>query len=351
MNESYTKEQIKGTVYVQEQLYAASVEHMGVSLVKDKDGAYHAEMKNPLVGLTAEQAAPFEGHDPLTEGEIADIRGMQRAKYPDDYMKFERTEITLTDTQTQHLEAIKNDYQAYSHTSEIFRKQAQADNDSYNKYAEEIALLAKASDQGYLNSLSTEERDAICAEYTRYVIDHKNGVIGYTDEELSKLTEVGREKACAESQKWTNEVMTDVSAKYPDMSLDNLAYPRSQYYECPFENFNAPDYTVAKNDTKSTVKSDSKDKAQTTESPFRRIAETAAAVFTAAKNYLKETKPGKYVVEKYNELFNKDKEVESTQLASTDKPADKSTQASTYRDTGEDIVDYGNSDTEAQYQS
>ena len=348
---AYTSDEINGSQELRDDLYVAAMERMGVALEKGTDNEYHVVMRDPLVGLTEEEAADFKDHNPLTKGDIADIQGMQRGKYAEDYMKFERTEIVFTDEQKAYLESVKNTH-AYGYAEQAYRNTAKENNEKYNKYAKEIELLVKANDPGYLNSLSQEDRDTICMQYTEYVLNHKSGVIGCTDYELSRMTDKGRESKVAESQEWVQTVMADVKEKYPNISVDNLAYPRSTEYNV-FPDMKVPDYSKDDKSSQNTNDKDNKESGKNNsekESPFKKLAATAAAVFTAAKNYLKETKVGQFVSEKYNELMHKDKNKdEKTNNSKETEENKESKESNTQRDDGSSIVNYDNQDNSSEY--
>lgn len=282
---------------------------IGVQVELDADGRVDFKRTNYLAGLSMAERETYSHIGSSTAAEQYRAERLNE-KYPEDYLQV-KVDTGLTAEQQAQYDA----YAAQNGTAaEEYRKAMVNQNTAASRQKQEVfdelSMLERANDPGYLNSLSEDEFNDFCNEYVTYKFTHQSGVYGYTDEELSGMSEEEISLIKAENMVYVNEFNELIGHDGIEPSADQQHGDSSQdspQQESPSEE---PQQTSpADGEPASNGTDDSKDNGVS--STWNKLKENVSVAFTAIGNWFASTEVGEWVIDKYNDIFNKDKEVEA----------------------------------------
>ena len=175
-----------------------------------------------------------------------------------------------------------------------------ADDPAQQPRFDDIALIHKINNQGYLNSLSDSEFQDIANEYVEYMNSHslaiEQGAIGYDDITWEKMSDSEKEKAIATSQECVNEYVRKCAVSFPE-HLEELGIVSSVLPE-------PPDNVTPNADVQPSTDSAENDQpsAEESESTWSKIAAGIGGAFKSAADWFASTSVGSFIIDKFENV-------------------------------------------------
>lgn len=268
---------------------------IGVSVNLDESGNLRFVREDTMAGLNDKERAAFSGvQSSLAAGEKYK-QYILKNRYPDNYLQFNAYELNAEQKAIYDSYARQNGTAAEQYRRGVMTTNSKSEPDKQRIF-DEMAFIAKANDPGYLNSLTNEEFQVFSVKYVEYRCSHIDGVYGYTADELSQMNESQRAKVQMLNQQYSEE-------------FTNRAQLEKDAIEVRMEGI-----TVANVESNQNGNSRESNGLST----WGKLKQNVTLAFSAVGNWIASTPVGEWVIDKYNDIFNKEDEQEVQESAETD---------------------------------